>query len=115
MLRKLLFFSKYDGDKTNEKLDEILENQKNILNKIETIETRTLEIQRITYEEIIKISSEVSKNGKTQEKVLKEFFLLLEKYQKDNKNIYGIVQQLFLKDLLKTYEKEIEKILNYKK
>ena len=31
MLRKLLFFSKYDGDKMNEKLDETLENTKKII------------------------------------------------------------------------------------
>ncbi len=97
MLRKLLFFSKYDGDKTNEKLDEILENQKNILDKIE------------------KLKIEIFENQKAQEKVLKKCSFLLEKQEKDNENIYGIVNQLLLKDLLKTYKKEVETILNYKK
>lgn len=115
MLRKLLFFSKYDGDKTNEKLNEILENQKNILDKIEKLEIKSLEIQKIMYEEIKKISSEISKNEKAQEKVLLKCSFLLEKQEKDNKNIYGIVNQLLLKDLLKTHKKEIEGILNSKK
>ena len=115
MLRKLLFFSKYDGDKMNEKLDETLENQKNILNKMEKLHSQSLEIQKIMYEEIKKISSEISKNEKAQEKVLLKCSFLLEKQEKDNKNIYGIVNQLLLKDLLKTHKKEIEGILNSKK
>ena len=74
-----------------------------------------MEIQKIMYEEIKKISSEISKNEKAQEKVLLKCSFLLEKQEKDNKNIYGIVNQLLLKDLLKTHKKEIEGILNSKK
>lgn len=115
MLRKLLFFSKYDGDKTNEKLNEILENQKNILDKIEKLEIKSLEIQKIMYEEIKKISSEISKNEKAQEKVLLKCSFLLEKQEKDNENIYGIVNQLLLKDLLKAHKNAINEILSENK
>lgn len=111
MLRKLLFFSKYDGDRTNEKLDEILENQKNILDKIETMETKSLEIQRNIYEELKKIRSEISKNKKNQDEVLQKCSFLLKKQEKDNENIYGIINQLLLKDLLATHEDVINEIL----
>lgn len=111
MLRNLLFFSKYDGDKANEKLDEILKNQKNILDKIETMETKSLEIQKIMYEEIKKIRSEISKNKKSQDEVLQKCSFLLKKQEKDNENIYGIINQLLLKDLLATHEDVINEIL----
>ncbi len=100
MLRKLLFFSKYDRNKMNE---------------MEKLHSQSLEIQKIMYEEIKKISSEISKNEKNQEAILQKCSFLLEKQKRDNENIYGIINQLLLKDLLKTYKKEIETILNYKK
>lgn len=114
MLKRLLFFSKADGEKTNIKLDEILENQRNILNKIEQLEIKTLEIQRIIYEEIKKINLEISKNQNAQKNLLEKCSSLFKKQEKDNENIYGIVNQLLLKDLLKTHKNEVNKILHDK-
>ena len=119
MLKKLLFFSKYDGEKLNEdlnsKLDLILENQKNILDKIEQMETRYLKNQKSISEELQKVSRNISMTGKSQEMVLGQCSSLLKTQKEDNKNIYGIVNQLLLKDLLDNYKDKLEDILPKKK
>ena len=69
---------------------------------MEKLHSQSLEIQKIMYEEIKKISSEFSKNEKNQEAILQKCSFLLEKQKRDNKNVWdnkSITVKRFIKNL----------------
>lgn len=130
MLKRFLFFSKYDGENLNEKIDKILENQEKLQNEIKKLNTSFLESQKNIFENIIttkeditekqkyliqeikEIKKEVSKNNKNSLEITEKYNTLFLKQKEDNENIYGVIKQLLLKDLLETYGNSINEILD---
>ncbi|WP_442486246.1 hypothetical protein [Fusobacterium necrophorum] len=93
MIKKWLFFSKKDGDELQEKINQILENQKKMLIQFNKLELEVLE------------QLEAQKN------IDMKYSLLVENQKMDNDKIFGIVHQLLLKDLLEEHRESILKIL----
>lgn len=93
MIKKWLFFSKKDGDELQEKINQILENQKKIMSQFNKLELEVLE------------QLEVQKN------IDMKYSLLVENQKMDNDKIFGIVYQLLLKDLLQEHQESISEIL----
>lgn len=93
MIKKWLFFSKSDGDELQEKINQILENQKKIMSQFNKLELEVLE------------QLEAQKN------IDMKYSLLVENQKMDNDKIFGIVYQLLLKDLLQEHQESISEIL----
>ncbi|MDY6172281.1 MAG: hypothetical protein SPH94_03695 [Fusobacterium necrophorum] len=93
MIKKWLFFSKKDGDELQEKINQILENQKKIMSQFNKLELEVLE------------QLEAQKN------IDMKYSLLVENQKMDNDKIFGIVYQLLLKDLLQEHQESISEIL----
>ena len=74
LIGNFLFFSKNEGKKITQKLNDILKNQKEIKDDITEIK-----------------------------QILKEYSKLEKSYNSDIKKIYKIINQLLLKDLLKIH------------
>lgn len=92
VIRKFLFFSKNDGKKIHEKLDQILENQ----------EKMKLEIDRIT--------KKMKESNTLQKDIAKNYSKLEKQHKKDTENIYQIINQLLLKELLKKHKDLLQDI-----
>ncbi len=86
VIRKFLFFSKNDGKKIHEKLDEILKNQEEMKLKID------------------KITKKIKENSTLQKEIIKKYSELEKQHKKDTENIYQIINQLLLKELLKKHK-----------
>ena len=86
IIRKFLFFSKNDGKKIHEKLDQILENQ----------EKMKLEIDKIT--------KKMKESSTLQKEIVKNHSKLAKQPTEDTENIYQIINQLLLKELLKKHK-----------
>ena len=83
LIGNFLFFSKNEGKKITQKLNDILKNQKEIKNDITEIK-----------------------------QILKEYYKLEKSYNLDIKKIYKIINQLLLKDLLKKHKDLLDDIKN---
>lgn len=83
LIGNFLFFSKNEGKKINQKLNDILKNQKEIKDDITEIK-----------------------------QILKEYSKLEKSYNSDIKKIYKIINQLLLKDLLKKHKDLLDDIKN---
>jgi hypothetical protein len=83
LIGNFLFFSKNEGKKITQKLNDILKNQKEIKNDITEIK-----------------------------QILKEYSKLEKSYNLDIKKIYKIINQLLLKDLLKKHKDLLDDIKN---
>jgi hypothetical protein len=83
LIGNFLFFSKNEGKKITQKLNDILKNQKEIKNDITEIK-----------------------------QILKEYSKLEKSYNSDIKKIYKIINQLLLKDLLKKHKDLLDDIKN---
>ena len=92
VIRKFLFFSKNDGKKIHEKLDQILKNQ----------EEMKLEIDRIT--------KKIKESNTLQKDISKNYSKLEKQHKKDTENIYQIINQLLLKELLKKHKDLLQDI-----
>ena len=83
LIGNFLFFSKNEGKKITQKLNDILKNQKEIKDDITEIK-----------------------------QILKEYSKLEKSYNSDIKKIYKIINQLLLKDLLKKHKDLLDDIKN---
>ena len=83
LIGNFLFFSKNEGKKITQKLNDILKNQKEIKDDITEIK-----------------------------QILKEYSKLDKSYNSDIKKIYKIINQLLLKDLLKKHKDLLDDIKN---
>ena len=83
LIGNFLFFSKNEGKKITQKLNDILKNQKEIKDDITEIK-----------------------------QILKEYSKLENSYNSDIKKIYKIINQLLLKDLLKKHKDLLDDIKN---
>ena len=83
LIGNFLFFSKNEGKKITQKLNDILKNQKEIKDDITEIK-----------------------------QILKEYSKLEKSYNLDIKKIYKIINQLLLKDLLKKHKDLLDDIKN---
>ena len=83
LIGNFLFFSKNEGKKITQKLNDILKNQKEIKDDITEIK-----------------------------QILKEYSKLKKSYNSDIKKIYKIINQLLLKDLLKKHKDLLDDIKN---
>ena len=83
LIGNFLFFSKNEGKKITQKLNDILKNQKEIKDDITEIK-----------------------------QILKEYSKLEKSYNSDIKKIYKIINQLLLKDLLKKHKDLLDNIKN---
>ena len=92
VIRKFLFFSKNDGKKIHEILDQILKNQ----------EEMKLEIDRIT--------KKIKESNTLQKDIAKNYSKLEKQHKKDTENIYQIINQLLLKELLKKHKDLLQDI-----
>lgn len=78
------------------------------------MDKNNIETQEIILDKIEKINIEISKLQNTQEKLFKKYDFLLNEQLDNNKNLYKILQQLLLKDLLSSYKNEIDNFLSEK-
>ena len=83
LIGNFLFFSKNEGKRITQKLNDILKNQKEIKDDITEIK-----------------------------QILKEYSKLEKSYNSDIKKIYKIINQLLLKDLLKKHKDLLDDIKN---
>lgn len=69
-------------------------------------------MEKIILDKLKEINLKLYEIQKNQEELSKRYDLLLKEQEKENKDIYKILQQLLLKDLLSTYKNEVNSFLN---
>lgn len=69
-------------------------------------------MEKIILDKLKEINLKLYEIQKNQEELSKRYDLLLKEQEKENKDIYKILQQLLLKDLLSTYNNEVNSFLN---
>lgn len=71
-------------------------------------------MEKIILDKLEEINLKIYKIQKKQEELFAKYDLLLTEQKKENKDIYKILQQLLLKDLLSTYKNEMTSFLSEK-
>lgn len=69
-------------------------------------------MEKIIFDKLEEINLKIYKIQKKQEELFEKYDLLLNEQKKENKDIYKILQQLLLKDLLSTYKDEVTSFLS---
>lgn len=71
-------------------------------------------MEKIILDKLKEINLKLYEIQKNQKELSKRYDLLLKEQEKENKDIYKILQQLLLKDVLNTYKNEISNFLSQK-
>lgn len=108
--------------KLNEKFDLILENQKNMKEIVEKLETEFLEKNESVLAKIESVEKQLLETQKsnnninlqleTQNVIINKSLQSFEIQYKDTRKMYEITNQLLLKDLLDTHKEVVEKIIS---